>query len=91
MIIRIQGEGQYRFDDSGLAEINKLDNALGEALDGGPEAFAAALTALENAVREHGTPLADDDLVSSDVILPPSDASLDEIRAMLDDDGLIPG
>jgi hypothetical protein len=35
--------------------------------------------------------LADDTLQDSDLILPPSDATLDEVRQLLADDGLIPG
>jgi hypothetical protein len=32
----------------------------------------------------------DDALVDSDLILPPSDASLEEVRGLLGDEGLIP-
>ena len=32
-----------------------------------------------------------DALDESDLILPPADASIDEVRELLDDDGLIPG
>jgi hypothetical protein len=42
-------------------------------------------------VRELGEPLPDDALEPSELILPPPDASLDEVRDMLSDDGLIPG
>ena len=38
-----------------------------------------------------GTPLADDALVDSDLLLPPADATIDEVRELLDEDGLIPG
>jgi len=34
---------------------------------------------------------ADDDLVVSDLVLPHDGASLSDVRAMLGDDGLIPG
>jgi hypothetical protein len=42
-------------------------------------------------VRSAGTPLADDTLEDSDLILPPADATIDEVRELLSDDGLIPG
>ncbi|MFD6751306.1 PspA-associated protein PspAA, partial [Streptomyces anthocyanicus] len=44
-----------------------------------------------DAVRRLGTPLPDDALEPSELILPAPDASLDEVREMLSDDGLIPG
>ena len=91
MIVRIQGEGQFRLDDSGIQEMNRLDDVLEASLSQGEAAFQAALAAIEGVVRERGSRLADDELVESDVILPPSDATAEEVRAMLNDDGLIPG
>jgi hypothetical protein len=58
---------------------------------GDVDAFAAALTALLEGVRTVGVAHPADSLDSSDLILPPSDATLDEVRALLRDDGLIPG
>ena len=89
MIVRIAEEGQYRLDDEARARINELDDTLESTLDG--DGFAAALAALLDAVREIGEPLADDELVASDVVLPPADATADEVRGMLTDEGLIPG
>lgn len=91
MIVRIQGEGQFRLDDSGIQELNRLDDALEVSLGQGEAEFQAALAAIEGVVRGRGSRLADEELVESDVILPPSDATADEVRATLDDDGLIPG
>ena len=54
-------------------------------------AFAAALGSLLDGVRAAGTPLADDSLEDSELILPPADATIDEVRDLLNDDGLIPG
>jgi hypothetical protein len=42
-------------------------------------------------VRSRGEPLPDDALEPSGLILPSPDATLEEVRAMLRDDGLIPG
>ena len=42
-------------------------------------------------VRELGSPLPDDALEPSELILPSPDATLEEVRSMLRDDGLIPG
>ncbi|QNN53200.1 PspA-associated protein PspAA [Nocardioides mesophilus] len=92
MIIRILGEGQREIADSELDGLNALDEKLENAVESGDEAtFTEALAALLTAVRSAGSPLADDSLEDSDLILPPSDATLDEVRALLSDDGLIPG
>ena len=42
-------------------------------------------------VRDRGEALADEELVDSDLIVPDAEASLDEVRDLLDEDGLIPG
>lgn len=92
MIVRILGEGQLELDDSHLEELNALDAAVEKAVSGGDEdAFREALAALVAGVRSAGTPLPDEEITDSDLILPPPDATLDEVREMLSDDGLIPG
>jgi hypothetical protein len=92
MIVRIMGEGQRELADSHLARLNELDDQLLAAVrkDDGP-AFRLTLNALLAAVRELGEPLPDASLEPSELILPSSDATLDEVRTMLRDGGLIPG
>ena len=92
MIVRILGEGQFRVDDAVTAELNQLDVVLEAAVERGDEAaFADALTNLLAQVRAHGIPLAPDILESSELILPHEDSSMDEVRKLLTDEGLIPG
>ena len=92
MIIRILGEGQLRVDDSALSELNELDARLGAAVEASDEArFTAALAALLGRVRAIGTPTEPDDLEPSALILPQADATMDDVRKLLTDDGLIPG
>jgi hypothetical protein len=92
MIVRILGEGQLEVAESELDRLNELDATLQQAVEAGDEdGFRAALTALVDGVRSVGTPLPDDSLSDSDFILPPADGTLDEVRALLNDDGLIPG
>jgi RecB family exonuclease len=92
MIIRILGEGQLRVDDSASDELNVLDAALGKAVNAGDEqAFRSALAALLDRVRSLGTPLAEDAIEPSDLILPYSDAGLEDVRGMMAGEGLIPG
>ncbi|WP_326795471.1 hypothetical protein OG946_08225 [Streptomyces sp. NBC_01808] len=92
MIVRIMGEGQVKLDDSHFAELDKLDDELLAEMEGGDETgFRRTLGALLDAVRSLGTPLPADALEPSELILPGPDASLEEVREMLSDDGLIPG
>jgi hypothetical protein len=92
MIVRILGEGQFEVADAELDRLNELDSAVEAEIDAGNEkAFAARLAELLDGVRDVGAPLADDSLEDSDLILPPGDATLEEVREMLSDDGLIPG
>ncbi|WP_353942130.1 hypothetical protein ABII15_11110 [Streptomyces sp. HUAS MG91] len=92
MIVRIMGEGQAKLADSHIAELNKLDDELlAEMETGDEEGFRRTLGALLDAVRRLGEPLPDDSLEPSELILPSPDATLEEVRAMLSDDGLIPG
>ncbi|GGN45859.1 hypothetical protein ACFXN2_11280 [Streptomyces kronopolitis] len=92
MIVRIMGEGQVKLDDAHFTELNKLDDELlAEMESGDEEGFRRTLGALLDAVRRLGAPLPDDALEPSALILPSPDASLDEVREMLSDDGLIPG
>lgn len=92
MIVRILTEGQWDVPDDRLDELNKLDGTVEAAVDSGDEqSFSQSLGALLDAVRRTGTPLPEDTLVDSDLILPPSDATLEEVRELLEDDGLIPG
>ncbi|GAA0334334.1 hypothetical protein GCM10010319_07880 [Streptomyces blastmyceticus] len=92
MIVRIMGEGQVKLADSHFTELNRLDDELlAEMESGDEEGFRRTLGSLLDAVRRLGTPLPDDALEPSELILPSPDASLAEVREMLSDDGLIPG
>ncbi|MHB2021841.1 MAG: PspA-associated protein PspAA [Mycobacteriales bacterium] len=92
MIVRILGEGQLEIPEAGLAELETLDEELLRAVEADDEArFAAALAALLGHVRELGSPLPDEVLTPSDLVLPSPDAGLAEVRELLADEGLIPG
>ncbi|MGX4692630.1 PspA-associated protein PspAA [Streptomyces sp. JNUCC 63] len=92
MIVRIMGEGQVRLADSHLADLDKLDDELlAEMENGDGPGFRRTLSALLSRVRELGESLPDDSLEPSELILPAADATLEEVRDLLSDDGLIPG
>lgn len=92
MIVRILGEGQLRVADSAVAELNELDAKLETAVASNDAAgFKLALDALLARVRSIGTPLEPDAIEPSELILPREDATMDEVRKLLTEDGLIPG
>ena len=94
MIVRILNEGQWEVGEEKVDRLNELDAEVEAAVEAGDEErFAPALHALLDAVRHDGVHLPDDTLHDSDLILPPADATIDEVRALLSDtdEGLIPG
>ena len=92
MIVRIATEGQYEIAEADTAGLNELDNAAVSACDAGDEAaFRDVFGRLIEYVRTKGAPVAEDQLVGSDIILPPPDVSLDEAQAEFQGEGLIPG
>ena len=92
MIVRVLGEGQYDVPDGHADSLNEHDRLITEALEAGDKpGFRRALLALIASVRTAGTRLADDALVPSDVVLPGDDATIDEVRELLGDEGLVPG
>jgi PspAA-like protein len=92
VIVRILGEGQFRIGDAAAAELNRLDTELEAAVNHNDEAaFGTALDGLLAQVRAQGSPLPPDTLEESDLILPHQGSSMDEVRKLLTDEGLIPG
>jgi hypothetical protein len=92
MILRILGEGQFEVADHTVEALNGMDNELQAAIDTGDEAgFRTALAGLLALVREVGHPVPDDHLGPSDLVLPAAESTLEEVRALLGNEGLIPG
>lgn len=91
MIIRISSEGQYRLASSYFDRINEIDNHIVEAIaEGDRDAFAKLFNELLALVRSNGTRVADDELVESQVVLPPPDTSFDEAAELFVAEGLVP-
>lgn len=86
MIVRIMADNQYRIDDdaSMLTEIEQLDGRLFTAVETNDEgAFHDALTGLIDHVHHLGQPVSDEEVVASDVIVPPADMTVAETRKLL--------
>jgi hypothetical protein len=91
MIVRISGEDQYRLEDSLHDQLNQLDNAVLAAIDAGDEAaFKSEFPALLDFVRAQGSIVSDEDIETSDLILPPDDITLSEAAEEFTGEGLIP-
>ncbi len=91
MIVRILSRGQYEVPDDRLGALNEVDERIVEAVGAGDgEAFAVALEQLLAVVVDAGSPVPLDSLVSSDLVLPAPNSTLDEVRELLGDEGLVP-
>ena len=91
MIVRIATESQYKLGDEAAEELNDLDNDVVAAVEAGDEErFGEVFAQLLELVRADGTPLGEDELEESDVILPPPDTSFVEAAAEFTGEGLIP-
>ena len=91
MIVRIATEGQYEIPDTDVDRLNELDNDVVAAVEAGDEErFREAFESLLELVRSDGTPVADDVLEESDVIVPPPDLSFAEAQEQFTGEGLIP-
>jgi hypothetical protein len=91
MIVRISGEGQFELPDEDAARLNELDNRAVNAVESGDETgFHELWSQMLELVGSDGTPLGDDELVESQVILPPRDISFEEAKGEFTGDGLVP-
>lgn len=96
MIVRVLGEGQFRFDESHIDALNACDDAVEAALAADDQTrLTEALEALLSVIRAQGEELPIDTLEESDLVVPDADATLAEVHTLLGDrgatDGLIPG
>ena len=91
MIARLMGDGQYEIDEALCTRLNDLDDRAVAALEANDEEqLDAFLDQMAELVRSEGTRLADDDLSASEIVIPPSDLTLEETRLLFSDHGLVP-
>jgi hypothetical protein len=91
VIVRIASEGQFKMPDDQVERLNELDNAAVAAVERGNEQeFQDLWGKMLELVRSSGQPVDDDELVGSDVILPPADTTFAEAAAEFTGEGLIP-
>ena len=91
MIVRISGEGQFELPDADAERLNELDNRAVTAAEQGDETgFRELWSQMLELVAADGTELDGDELVESDVILPPRDITFAEAQGEFTGEGLIP-
>jgi hypothetical protein len=91
VIVRVSGEGQFRLPDEDAGRLNELDNRAVAAVEQGDEdGFRELWTEMLELVASDGNALDDDELVESDVILPPRDVTFEEAKGEFTGEGLIP-
>jgi hypothetical protein len=91
MIVRIMGEGQYRLSEEVLERVNELDNTIVKAVDGDDEdGFHESFEEMLDVIRNEGEHLGDEEIETSDIIVPPADTSFEEAAAEFTGEGLIP-
>jgi hypothetical protein len=91
VIVRIASEGQFKMPSDQVDRLNELDNAAVAAVEAGDEPkFHDLWGQMLELVRSAGHPVDDDELVGSDVILPPADTTFAEAAAEFTGEGLIP-
>jgi hypothetical protein len=91
VIVRLSGEGQFELPDEEAQRLNELDNRAVNAVEQGDETgFRELWSQMLELVSGSGSPLPSDELVESDVIMPPRDISFREAKAEFTGDGLIP-
>jgi hypothetical protein len=91
VIVRISGEGQFELPEGDVERLNELDNKAVAAVEQGDEAgFQELWSQMLELVSRNGNAVDDEELVTSDVILPPRDISFAEAQGEFTGEGLIP-
>ena len=81
MIVRISTEGQYRFPGALMDRLKELDRHIVEAVAVEDEAeFHRLYAAMVSLVKNEGKPLPHDEIMESELILPPPDIPLGEAK-----------
>jgi hypothetical protein len=91
VIVRVSGEGQFRLPDEDSERLNELDNRAVSAVEEGDETgFKELWSQMLELVSSDGNQIGEEELVESDVIMPPRDITFEEACGEFTGEGLIP-
>ena len=90
MIIRLMGYGQYQLEEKYLDNLNRIDNQLVTIVQNNDqENFQKTYPKLIQYVQKHATPLPDDEIHESQIIIPPDDLTLEEAKKIFTGEGIL--
>jgi len=90
MIIRLMGYGQYQLEEKYLDNLNQIDNQLVTIVQNNDqENFQKTYPKLIQYVQKHATPLPDDEIHESQIIIPPDDLTLEEAKKIFTGEGIL--
>ena len=91
MIVRILTEGQYKFPAAELDDLNAIDNQIVDVVAADDEeGFRKLFDEMLEMVRNHGEPLAMEEIEESDAIIPEPDITLEEAKELFVGVGVVP-
>lgn len=93
-VIRVLGHGQFSVDPATLRRLNLIDNSIVRGFEKKNltnDGFRIKIEKLEEIVTNEGKRLDPKKIVSSDIILPSSDLTIEEASKIFLGEGIIPG
>ncbi len=89
MIVRIMGEGQYRVSEALCGELNQIDNRIVTLVtEGNAEEFRKELVKLVSKIKEKGEMIGAEEILESNIIVPPEDLSFEEAKDIFTGSGI---
>lgn len=93
-VIRVLGQGQFLVDSGTLRRLNAIDNSIVRRFEKNnltSEEFRMKIEQLGGIVTKEGKRLDPKKIISSDIILPSSDLTIEEASKIFHGEGIIPG
>jgi len=86
------GEGQYRAPEAICDELNQIDNRIVKLVEEGNSVeLRNELGKLISEIKEKGEAIEVEEILQSDIIVPPEDLSLEEAKAVFKGSGIFEG
>jgi len=93
-IVRLMNDAQYYVSIDVMRELNSLDNRLVRMLKNSKDidenTIREVIGGMRMLVKNKGKRIKDELIVSSDIIIPAVDISIDEVRKVFKGEGIIP-